>query len=333
MALYAGINEDPEEPIDMVKNEFIMPRPRKARPRVDLKASHWPFNASNARSMQKENKRTIDLGEGISLELVQIPSGEFVMGNDDAWPDEGPCASVRIGKPFWMGSFEISNEQFARFDPKHDSRLEHGDFLQFSIRERGDSLNLPRQPVTRVSWAAAKSFCEWLSEKTGEKFDLPSEAQWEWACRAGTDTAMWFGPADADFGKMANLADINLKKMPTLGWGLPSGALPDWRPSRATVNDGAKVSATIEHCVATYAANPWGLFNMHGNVAEWTRSAYAPYPYIDGDGRNNAEHGPKRAVRGGSWYERPERASSSYRMAYHDYQKVFSVGFRVVCEE
>lgn len=333
MSLYAGINEDPEEPGDMVKNEFIMPPDRKAPPRVELKAKGWPFSASIAKTMQKEKKTTIDLGEGISLELVHIPPGEFVIGNDDSWSDEGPRSRVRIDRPFWMGAFEISNEQYARFDPKHDSRLEHGDFLQFSVKERGDSLNQPRQPVTRVSWAEAKSFCAWLSAKTGEKFDLPSEAQWEWACRAGTDTAMWFGTTDTDFGKMANLADINLKKMPTLGWGLPSGALPDWRPSMASANDGAKVSATMDHCVATYAANPWGLFNMHGNVAEWTRSVYAPYPYVDGDGRNSGQGGVKRVARGGSWYERPERASSSYRVAYEDYQKVFSVGFRVVCEE
>ena len=333
MELYAGISEDPEEVADMVKNEFIMPRKRKSPPKLDAGASNWPFTAAAAKTMQKEKKTKIDLGEGLSLALVHIPAGEFVIGNDDGWPDEVPRARVTVEKPFLMGSFEISNEQYARFDPKHDSRLEHGDFLQFSIKERGDRLNHPEQPVTRVSWTQAKLFCEWLSDKTGRKFDLPSEAQWEWACRAGTDTEMWFGAGETDFGKMANLADATLKKMPTLGWGLPSGALPDWRPCMDTANDGAKVSATIDHCVATYAPNPWGLFNMHGNVAEWTRSAYKPYPYVDDDGRNNSQGGQKRVVRGGSWYERPKCASSSYRVAYQDYQKVFNVGFRVVCEE
>jgi formylglycine-generating enzyme required for sulfatase activity len=71
---------------------------------------------------------------------------------------------------------------------------------------------------------------------------------------------------------------------------------------------------------------------MHGNVAEWTRSAYRPYPYDDGDGRNNAEPNGEKVVRGGSWYDRPERCRSSFRQAYRAEQGVYDVGFRVICE-
>ncbi len=99
--------------------------------------------------------------------MVQIPAGEFVMGEGNGYPDEGPCARVAVAEPFWMGRFEVTNRQYAAFDPRHDSRLEHGDFIQFSPLERGWPLNLPEQPVVRVPWQRAMEFCRWLSAKTG----------------------------------------------------------------------------------------------------------------------------------------------------------------------
>ncbi|MBL7133455.1 MAG: SUMF1/EgtB/PvdO family nonheme iron enzyme, partial [Phycisphaerae bacterium] len=82
--------------------------------------------------------------------------------------------------------------------------------------------------------------------------------------------------------------------------------------------------------VGKYKPNAWGLHDMHGNVAEWTRSLYLPYPYADGPGRNGLTGKGKRVVRGGSWYDRPKRCTSSYRYGYRDYQKVYNVGFRVI---
>ena len=83
----------------------------------------------------------------------------------------------------------------------------------------------------------------------------------------------------------------------------------------------------------SYQANPWGLRDMHGNVAEWTRSAYRPYPYVEDDGRNQPSGGARRVVRGGSWRDRPSRSTSSYRFAYRPYHPVFNVGFRVTLQE
>jgi formylglycine-generating enzyme required for sulfatase activity len=83
--------------------------------------------------------------------------------------------------------------------------------------------------------------------------------------------------------------------------------------------------------VGSYRPNAWGLYDMHGNAAEWTRSVYAAYPYRDDDGRNEVKPAAKRAVRGGSWYDRPKRCGSAFRLAYREYQPVYNVGFRIVC--
>jgi formylglycine-generating enzyme required for sulfatase activity len=103
----------------------------------------------------------------------------------------------------------------------------------------------------------------------------------------------------------------------------------DWLPKDARWNDGALVSADV----GSYQPNAWGLHDLHGNVAEWTRSEYRSYPYLDDDGRNRPDSSAPRVVRGGSWRDRPYRATASYRIAYRPYQPVFNVGFRVIVED
>jgi formylglycine-generating enzyme required for sulfatase activity len=328
---YANRDEDPEAilPAPAGKIAPVVPPPA-ARPAAQVSCAGWPFDQHEAQQRQRAagaHLRTIDLGNGIKLELVLVPAGQFVMGDTAGGPDEQP-AVVRIEKPFWMGRCEISNEQFRLFDPRHDSKYEEGDFLQFSEEERGYPVNGPKQPAVRVSWKQALQFCRWLSKKTGLAFTLPTEAQWEYACRAGTDTPLSYGGLGDDFGKWGNLADASLRKVDLFGWGLPVGAIPPWRPAEVRVNDGARVSAPV----GSYRPNAWGLRDMHGNVAEWTRSLDRPYPYAEGDGRNDPEAAGRRVVRGGSWDDRPPRARSASRLSYWPYQKVYDVGFRVVCE-
>ena len=312
--LYANCDVDPEAAATGEKRppiKPIIPQQLPAKPPLKIACPGWPFDAAEAKRRQgKTPQRSIDLGDGLKLELVRIPAGELVMGGEKR---------VRIDRPFWIGKYEITNEQFARFDPSHDSRIEHGDFLQFSVRERGYPVNAPKQPVMRISWNRAAAFCRWLSAKTGQQIALPTETQWEYACRAGTATPMWYGPIDADFSQHANLADATLRHVDTFGWGLPSGAVPPWRPAVETVNDRHRVSAPV----GTYQPNPWGLYDMHGNAAEWTRSAWQPQPTKDD---------PRKVVRGGSWYDRPKHARSGVRRSYRAYQAVFDVGFRVVLE-
>jgi formylglycine-generating enzyme required for sulfatase activity len=115
----------------------------------------------------------------------------------------------------------------------------------------------------------------------------------------------------------------------TFGWGLPSGAIPPWRPAYTNVNDGHRVSAPV----GSYRPNAWGLCDMHGNAAEWTRSAFRPYPWRDDDGRNSAAGEERRVVRGGAWSDRPEQARSASRLSYPPWRGVYNVGFRVIVEE
>jgi formylglycine-generating enzyme required for sulfatase activity len=218
-----------------------------------------------------------------------------------------------------MGKFEITNAQYKVFDPGHDS----GVISVFNKDHawRGKAVNGASQPVCRIPWTRAVAFCEWLTEKTGKEFSLPTEAQWEYACRAGTATALSYGSVATDFGRLANLADSTVNQ-------LTIRDSPKWIPCIGTVKDGACVTTNV----GRYAANAWGLHDMHGNVAEWTASRYQAYPYTEDVARNDPKAQGKRVVRGGSYYDRPKRARSGFRLAYRSWQPVHNVGFRVVCE-
>ncbi len=334
LKLYAGIDDNPEyvpqtspEPI-----EFIQPEPIVRPQAQDFDLAAWPLSADAAAAKQAQLgdvHKSIDLGNGQTVDLALIPAGQFVMGSIDGDPDEWPQAKVSIERPFWMGVHEISNAQYAQFDPRHDSRVESKQAYQFGVH--GYPMNRPDQPVVRVSWERAMAFCRWLSEKSGLTVTLPTEAQWEYAVRAGTVTPFWFGGLGEDFGPFANLADVNIRKFAsnpyTVDQAYPNATkYDDYMPRDSRFDDGQLLTVAG----GKYQANPWGLHDMHGNVAEWTRSLYQPYPYRDGDGRNDSHASGRRVVRGGSWRDRPARARSAFRLAYEPYQRVFNVGFRIV---
>ena len=212
--------------------------------------------------------QTLDLGDGVTLRLVRIPAGQM--------PDGTP-----VDRPFWMGTCEVTNRQYAQIDSEHDSRFEHRGSWIFSEEYLGWPLDAPDQPVVRVSWNEAMAFCEQLSERTGRRIRLPSELEWEYACRAGTSTPFWFGEPDADYAPSANLADRSLRKLAADSWGpLP----PDLVARDDRFDDGFLVTAAV----GSFAPNPFGLYDMHGNVAEWTLGRYE----VQDD---------RRTVRGGSW--------------------------------
>lgn len=334
----------PEIPADIVYEKPQKPLLEKG----DTLLDGWPFydpskkpyvNWSGTHNKQLalgHFQQTIEIAEGVMLNLIKVPAGSFIMGSTRQ-PDEMPQTRVQIEKPFWIGQFEITNRQFRAFDPAHDSRDEHRHGYQFG--RKGYSLNHDDQPVVRVSWKQAMDFCTWLSQKTGFTFTLPDEAQWEWACRAGSNTPFWFGELGVDFSPYANMGDIKLKEFAacTAYKFYESariienpGKYDDWIPRDTTWNDGGFISEPV----GRYIRNPWELFDMHGNVWEWTRSAYKPYPYRADDGRNDpVSDAGKRVARGGSWYDRPHRNTSSFRLPYRDYQKVYNVGFRVIMIE
>ncbi|HEY3319212.1 MAG TPA: SUMF1/EgtB/PvdO family nonheme iron enzyme [Planctomycetota bacterium] len=329
--LFGGLVQEAEDipELPAAKMEPVIPQPLKRAAAPAPAVTGWPFDAAEAKARQAalgETQRTVDLGGGMVLEMIRIPAGTFVMGDAAGAYDELPLSAVAIEHSFWIGRFEITNEQFARFDPSHDSRYEHRTSWIFSEDYLGWPLNRPKQPVVRISWKEAMAFCQWLSEKTGQRFSLPTEAQWEYACRAGTATPCSYGDLNTNFAPFANLADYTLRDLAYQGW---RPKAPDLAIRDARFNDHTLVTAEV----GSFQPNAWGICDMHGNAAEWTRAVFAPYPYVETDGRNDTAADGKRVVRGGSWFDRPLRARSASRGAYQPWQKVFNVGFRVMCEE
>jgi formylglycine-generating enzyme required for sulfatase activity len=318
--------------------QFPAPPPEEPVKPDGLEAARFPLTESDARRLQQAGpsgpQRTVDLGGGVKVNLMWIPAGEFVMGSLEGYPDERPRAVVRIGKPFWMATTETTNAQYAQFDPSHDTR-----YIDMHSLDRvvpGHIANHADQPVARVAWREAMDFCRWVSRKTGLRATLPTEAQWEWAARAGTATPFFYGTMATDFGRFANLADQALRWY-SMGYDGPS-ALQRRNPYPPQMNfplhdERFRDKWFVVDYVGQTEANPWGLKDMVGNVSEWTRSSYRPYPYRDNDGRNDVSSGERKAARGGSWADRPADAGSAARRAYLPWQKVHDVGFRIIVEE
>jgi formylglycine-generating enzyme required for sulfatase activity len=293
---------------------FIAPK-KVPVPAAGPKVANWPMEAKPGAT------EVLNLGDGVEMQVVAIPGGKFVMGSNSESPDELPMHAAAIAKPFKMGATEVTLKQYQQFDKSHKNGLysKPGVVIRY-----GFSMDKDTYPVIRVSWDQANAFCKWLSKKTGKKVSLPTESQWEWACRAGADTRMSFGDDAGKYPAFANMSDPTsdnrrTKYMPSNHW---------------TLAKKNSVSADKAHClndVGAYNANAFGLKDMHGNVAEWTRSEMKAYPYSAGDGRNELRAG-RKVVRGGSWNDRPVRSTSSYRLAYPSWQRVYNVGFRVVIE-
>ncbi len=349
--LYANVDEDHEALSEPAAEEtevatavpVSMRQPADASP---VTIPGWPLAVADATQRQLDAAarceqapgaagetpvaRVLDLSDGVSMTFVYIPPGRFVMGSHTGYPDEAPATAVTVSEGFWMGRCEITNAQFRAFRPTHDSGEEDRHGYQFGIP--GYDVDQPDMPAVRLSWLEAKAFCKWLTTRSGWHVDLPTEAQWEWACRAGTDQPFFYGGVDADFSEFANLGDATLADFSgnpyqidrvKARYGNADNPYDNWIPQDARFNDKGFVSEQT----AKYKPNAWALHDMHGNVAEWTSSPYVPYPYTAA-----AEATGKRVVRGGSWYDRPKRCTASFRGCYREYQKVFNVGFRVVIQ-
>ena len=305
-----------------------MPVAEKAKKVKPVKAKGWPFTADQAKEMVAAagggERKSVEIAPGMVMNFVRIPAGEYVMGNDKAM--SAPRQKVKIDKPFWMSEYEVSNQQMAAFVPDHDSRFV-GQFWKDHVHQ-GYPANTPELSAIRMSWRDAMDFCEKMSQKTGLKVNLPTEQQWEWAARAGSEEDFWYGTTNTDFTPYENLADYELTKMAVAGVDpQPMSHNDFWYPylnyipKDETVNDGNMLLTQS----GSYKANPWGLYDMHGNVAEWTRSDIYPDP----SNTNTAE----KVVRGGSWYDRTKHATASIRRTYLPWQTVWNVGFRVILED
>lgn len=251
-------------------------------------------------TFDSQKTRTVTLPNGETLEFVYVPRGTL---NGQA-----------VGG-FWMSRTEVTNAQFHAFDPQHDSRYEFGDFLVFSLEDRGFQTDGDAQPVIRVSCRQAEEFCRWvtqlLEKENGAVCSLPTDLEWTYAARAGSANRQFFyGGPDDDFSPFANLSDLTNHEMPTYApWKLPSDAVPPWRPADTRFNDSARATANA----ASYQPNAWGLFDVHGNAAEWL----------------NCE-GETALAAGGSFNSRPSESTFHSRVPYPKNQPVYDVGFRVI---
>ncbi|MBO5860380.1 MAG: SUMF1/EgtB/PvdO family nonheme iron enzyme, partial [Alistipes sp.] len=243
----------------------------------DVKSKNFPFTAEQAQAMVEqlgESRRTIEIAPGVKMEFVRIPAGEFVMGDNTSRRGAAPEAKVKIERPFWISATEVTNQQFNVFDPKHDSRYT-AQFWKDHVGP-GYAANRPAQPVSRITWNQATEFCKAIGERTGVNMMLPTEAQWEWACRAGSESEFWYGEQGSDFSRKENLADQMLRKMAVQGVDPQPVSENTWvykyytfMPREDSINDGTMTIADV----AQYEPNAWGVYDMHGNVAEFTRSS------------------------------------------------------------
>ena len=244
----------------------------------------------------KPSGETMDLADGVKMKLVLIPAGKFIMGSPNDEPgrcdNEGPQRVVTISKPFYMGVFEVTQDQYK------------------AVMGKPAQARSPNHPAEQINWSEADAFCKALSKKTGKAVRLPTEAQWEYACRAGTTTRFPFGNDDKDLGDYAWFLK-NFKKIAKAG------------------HDGNPCPPGEKK------PNAWGLYDMNGNVWEWCSDWYAD-SYVEGEATD--PHGPKigqaHVLRGGSWGcpAAECRSASRWIGSYGDIQDTGTIGFRVVCE-
>lgn len=227
-----------------------------------------------------ERTRPLDCGGGAQMKLALIPKGEFMMGSENGADDEKPVHRVAILKPFYMGIHEVTQSQYQAVMGQNPSNFKGADL-----------------PVEQVSWNDAAEFCRKLSARTGKTVRLPTEAEWAYACRAGSISAYGYGDNEGTLGDYA------------------------WYGQ----NSGGKT-----HPVGEKKPNAWGIYDMHGNVWEWCQSLYKEYPYRAGDGREGIGDG-LRVLRGGSWGSDPRYCRSAGRYWGVPAGRLIVNGFRVVC--
>ena len=264
------------------------------------------------------------LGEGEVLTMLRIPAGRFRMGSPDQEagrdPDEGPVREVEIGE-FLIASTPITQAQWrvvADWEPPPGETwqqalpLEPFLFQWEQARLFEPESDTAQRPVERVTWEEAREFCRRLSQRTSRRYSLPSEAQWEYACRAGTTSPYAFGAA-----LTAELATLRFH----------TGRLDD-PGATAWAKEGQQTTPVLLH-----PANAWGLHDMHGNVWEWCldhwHDSYKGAP-IDGNAWVSGG-GQSLLLRGGSWIGNPRYCRSAYRFHGRPVHAYGFVGFRVVC--
>jgi formylglycine-generating enzyme required for sulfatase activity len=287
------------------------------------------------------------------MKLTLVPSGEFLMGNGKSaedevayfnkiygetvlapafFKDEYPQHRVRITKAFYLGTYHVTVGQFRKFveETAYKTDAEKGekpgasgwdpDKKDFAFNEkyswRDPSFEqTDEHPVVNMSWNDATAFCQWLSKKEGETYRLPTEAEWEYACRAGTTTHYHSGDDPETLAKVANVPDAALK-----------AKFPDWKYT-IQGNDGYAFTSPV----GSFAPNAFGLYDMHANTWQWCADWYAADYYAASplDDPTGPASGDRRVIRGGAWFSRPSSLLAAKRDTFGPNYRYNGPGFRV----
>lgn len=240
----------------------------------------------------KGRETTIDLGNGVKMEFVRIPAGKFMMGSPnwdvDAFDEEKPQHEVRISKDFWLGKYPVTQEEYQQVigsNPSHFATTGAG-------KDVIKDMDTKRFPVENATWDEAKEFCRKLTSLHMRKMQLPSEAQWEYACRAGTQTRF-------NFGNSCNGTEANC-----------CGSSPLGTP--------VKGPSLVRTCrVGSYPPNAWGLFDMHANVGQFCEDYYDSKFYSKANSPDPVCRDSSLesfVIRGGTWEGSPKAARSACRL-------------------
>jgi formylglycine-generating enzyme required for sulfatase activity len=300
----------------------------------------------------KETGGRKEITNSPGMKMVLIPAGEFRMGSGESadataaffnkiygkdvlkagsLQDEHSQHRVRITKPFYLGAYHVTRGQFRQFvkDTGYKTDAEKGkkpgavgwdvDKKEFHFNERYSWRNTgfeqtDEHPAVNVSWNDAVAFCRWLSNKEGTTYRLPTEAEWEYACRAGTTTRYYSGDDPETLAKVGNVADATFK-----------AKFPDKYTIKGS--DGYVFTAPV----GSFKPNAFGLYDMHGNAWHWCVDWYSAeyYAASPADDPTGPESGHCRVLRGGSWNDEPSDARSARR--YGDAPDAWNIdaGFRV----
>ena len=246
--------------------------------------------AEYAKRAGLEPTKTLALGNGVKLELVLIPAGKFLMGSPEAEKDRKPEETqheVTLTKPFYLGKFEVTQEQYQQVIGVNPNQFKGRDL-----------------PVEQVSWDDAQEFCKKASARTGQTVRLPTEAEWERACRAGTKTTYYTGDSEADLDRA--------------GW--------------YNKNSNWTAQPVGQHPVGQKVPNAWGLYDMHGNVWEWCADRYGDYGTGAVTDPQGAAEDRFRVVRGGAVFMDLRSCRSAGCHMDDPHWPDMNIGFRVAAD-
>ena len=236
----------------------------------------------------------------LGMEFVQVPSGTFKMGATDPSMNSDLINEVTISREFWLGKTEVTQKHWQMIMGKEELHPEKPSPFRNTN---------PNYPIVSISYFDVEKFLIRLNSLSENyQFRLPTETEWEYACRSGTTTPFYFG-SSID----SSLVNFNAE--------IPSNY------SFIGTSPGHPVP------VASYAPNAWGLFDMHGNVWEWVSDWYETYPEKGNSNPLGPETGKEKVIRGGSWYFGADFATSFSRRRHEPRLWGFSIGFRLVCEK